>query len=319
MKKYVLLIICLTVALTTYAQTLVEHPFPTDSAVWYEYRSNSPYYPAPYYNCDIKYYYSGYDTINAMVYRPLYATSKCYCEQVYFQNPCSPGPYYSENQNTGVLLSVQDNKVYYKDQYSQFKLYDYNLGVNDTMHLSINTWDQYVLQCVLIDSIQTNTGYRKQWNLVITDGCYHTIIDTLKWTEGIGSDHGLLYQRELVLCNVYDVVDYSYTNCFVLNDILVLGDSIGACEATLIMDIKEESTPSLFNVYPNPATLSFTIQLGQNQAFTAQLYNTTGQLMDSFGSSGANLEIPRNNLPPGLYFVRVTAGNSINTRKLIFE
>lgn len=321
MLKRLLLFLCICQAWSIQAQTPVTHPFPTDSAVWYETRSSYDYHPLPMLNCSVKYFYNGSDTINGLVYKKLYKTQLCYCQQISFMAPCSfTGYQFTENVFSGHRLRTDSNRVYLLTEgfnQPEYVLYDYNLQVGDSFTTPLFNSNLIKLYCFAVDSTLTNTGYRKQWDFIIThSGLQWPNDDTLHWVEGITSSKGLFYEREICL-NGSDSYDQSRTQCFALGDTFVLGGGLASCEY-LLNDVTENNV-SQPTIFPNPATNSFTIQFPQPQKFTATLYNLTGEQVGSYVSSQSQLVIERNNMPAGLYFVRVGMGNNVFSRKIVLE
>lgn len=324
MLKRLLLLFSITLAATLNAQTVVTHPFPTDSAVWYESR-NTLFGPwGAIYTCNEKYFYNGVETMNNNVYHKVYSLGKCTCVNLDPQyNNCVGYPFYHDTSYTNILLRVDSNKVIIKEgSNSEFKLYDYNKTVGDTMiYQKTYFGDTIVLQCVLIDSTLTNIGYLKQWNFTMSQngfswGCP---FDTLKWIEGATSNHGVFYHWALDICNTVDQGDDSQTLCFAHRDTFILGGGLQTCEFPIIIGVDESTIQPEISIYPNPATNSFTIQLPQAQKFTVGLYNLIGQQVVSYIETQNQLVIERNNLPAGLYFVRIDNGNATITKKIIFE
>jgi hypothetical protein len=312
-----LLLICFLLSiLNTKAQTIVEHSFPTDSAAWYDYTSISQDDFWPFSNCDIKYYYNGYDTINNLVYNKVYATSNCFCEEVFFQYPCNgSGPFFNPGYLTRYLRCDSDRVYIKKGSVDEFVLYDYNIELGDTFYVPLQG-DVSSLVCVLIDSALTNTGYRKQWNFTFLDEwcSYDTI---LKWVEGATSNYGVFYDETLVDCNTTGVISNGQTNCFVYRDTLILGNSLSFCQYA-VSSVKEENNQPAISTFPNPATTEFTVRADNAQKLIVQLYNLTGQQLGSYSVAGNQLSIPRNNLPSGIYIAQVQIGKSISRHKIVF-
>lgn len=322
MKPFI--IACLLfITLGANAQSNVVHPFPTDSAAWYDYSSIEEDDFWPFYNCDTKYYLNGTDTVNGIVYHKVYATSKCYCVEVFFQYPCgSSAPNFTPDYFTGTLLRTDSNKVYAKrDTAPEFVLYDYNILLGDTFRAKNDSWiAPYVdFICVAIDSAITNTGYRKQWNFTeIPAEGWGCSLDTLKWIEGATSNLGLFYNKVLIECNTTGVVSYGNTNCFIHRDALVLGNNLPACEY-LVNSITDNPTQANISLFPNPTTADFTVKTNAStQNLTLQLYNSLGQQVASYSAASNQLTIPRNGLPNGVYIAQIQSGRGVARQKVLF-
>lgn len=86
------------------------------------------------------------------------------------------------------------------------------------------------------------------------------------------------------------------------------------------------ATLALMGVYPNPASRFHIVQyaIQQREQVTVELVDVQGkriaELVDQVQSAGVyNLEIQRKNLPAGVYLLKVRAGGSLATAKLIYE
>ena len=117
-------------------------------------------------------------------------------------------------------------------------------------------------------------------------------------------------------CNV--TVQFSFQNG-------ACGSLIPNC--TGIGDHLEQITgeSSEYKLYPNPTSHDFnaSITLEQSSDISIEVFNLLGQKIARFdhkGTVGENT-IPVNlqNCKPGIYFVKVKAGNSESTQKLIIE
>jgi hypothetical protein len=90
----------------------------------------------------------------------------------------------------------------------------------------------------------------------------------------------------------------------------------------------KEHAPGIFNgldVYPNPAEneVTISVDLKETENLSAYIYSAVGQQVSSEnikGFAGSNkIKMNIQNLATGIYFVKVKAGNSESTRKLIVE
>lgn len=76
------------------------------------------------------------------------------------------------------------------------------------------------------------------------------------------------------------------------------------------------------DLYPNPANTNFTIDLVAfaNNLVTIELYDVLGKRVANYGSIKTNqFNVNTNNLPAGVYFVRITSGQNAVTKKIILE
>ncbi len=75
-------------------------------------------------------------------------------------------------------------------------------------------------------------------------------------------------------------------------------------------------------VYPVPATDKVTIELANSGVpLTAhyQLFNTQGQIVYSFTSPGSIIQLSKNQLPEGIYLLKVQQGNTITSKLICFQ
>ena len=77
----------------------------------------------------------------------------------------------------------------------------------------------------------------------------------------------------------------------------------------------EENTMSL-RVYPNP--VSNTLYISNNADFTYSMYNNMGQEVAKGNAQGSQ-RINVNELPKGIYFLRITSGGQTNVQKIIVK
>ena len=77
----------------------------------------------------------------------------------------------------------------------------------------------------------------------------------------------------------------------------------------------EENTMSL-RVYPNP--VSNTLYISNNADFTYSMYNNMGQEVVKGNAQGSQ-RINVNELPKGIYFLRITSGGQTNVQKIIVK
>jgi len=69
-------------------------------------------------------------------------------------------------------------------------------------------------------------------------------------------------------------------------------------------------------IYPNPANNSVTVSAESAKIFSVQILDLTGRLLIRQSSQQGQLTIPVENLPNGLYLLKISSGNEILTKKL---
>ncbi len=80
-----------------------------------------------------------------------------------------------------------------------------------------------------------------------------------------------------------------------------------------ILGINENLNKNIFSIVPNPFISSTTIQtIGNLKNATLTIYNLYGQTLKQVNNiSGQTVSLSRDNLPSGLYFIRLTEENKI--------
>lgn len=100
---------------------------------------------------------------------------------------------------------------------------------------------------------------------------------------------------------------------------VIIDDVTWTCYNTLSNDDFDEN---LFNVYPNPTKNNeVTIRLNDtNEINSIQLFSITGQLIKVIKKpSSNNNKVIIDNIPSGVYFLKVQSDTAVNTKKLIVE
>lgn len=116
-------------------------------------------------------------------------------------------------------------------------------------------------------------------------------------------------------------VDNYYANSIVTH--AFPSSACGASVTTGLNAIKTEASQSL--VYPNPTHNNITVKINLTQVkdVTVDVYNALGQVVSSAklnGQMGENtINVNLNNANAGVYFVKIKAGTSESTKKLIVE
>jgi uncharacterized membrane protein len=82
-----------------------------------------------------------------------------------------------------------------------------------------------------------------------------------------------------------------------------------------IIDGVEDVINSLinFNVFPNPTTesINLKIETKNSQIFQANLYDSNGKLLENVNVINNQSQISMQNLPPAVYFLKVSKNNEI--------
>ena len=75
-----------------------------------------------------------------------------------------------------------------------------------------------------------------------------------------------------------------------------------------------------FIVYPNPANGDFRIKItGNLQPYTVELFNSSGNMLGRTSCDMETINVNRNDLPGGIYFVKLSMGSNTVVKKLIIQ
>lgn len=101
----------------------------------------------------------------------------------------------------------------------------------------------------------------------------------------------------------------------------VCGDAMNCSYGPAITSVHEwEEVSDLMTIYPNPATEYTEVRLNENlHGADFKLYDVHGKIIHSQKVNGTNVTLSRNTLPSGIYFIRITDGDKVQTSKLVFE
>jgi len=84
--------------------------------------------------------------------------------------------------------------------------------------------------------------------------------------------------------------------------------------------ISELEQQTMWNVYPNPATDKFTIQLDELKAQgKIEIFDLTGKLIYTQNINGKSTEINAKDFGAGIYFIKINQKEFITTKKIIIE
>lgn len=301
MKKSLLILAILILTFKfSNSQTNVYHPFPDANVTWvgtfwYNEGGSGPCVVDDDYNL----YIDGDTTIGIYTYHKLYKNG-------YVSSNCPPPGYYYFRQYWSAFR--QDNstrKIYLFENGNDTLAYDFNLNVGDTLPVNSFLYSGYMNIVESIDSILVGSEYRKRFRL---NNNYAALI------EGIGTTLGAFAPIVPFFESGNDLW------CVRINDQIAWTFSPGnGCSLTSIYE--NIVTENQILISPNPFSLSTTIQTSK------KLNNATLTIFDTFGRqvkqikslSGEKIIIQRDNLPDGLYYIRISQDNkTIRTDKLIF-
>ena len=317
MKKLLLSFCLLIISLSGFAQTNVYHPFP-DSAFWrVDYVYDDPWQYPYYVNNCFQYYIAGDTLINSYIHKKIFRSYVLYNVVSWTPPVNPPGP-----PDSGYVGALKDdsiaNKTFFvfKNTTTDSLLYDYNLIVGDTMKGFISPYPSiYDMVVLSIDSVLIKGQYRKKWNFA------HFNNDSTYFIEGIGSNAGLIEPL-----NTY-AIDFKYRYLVCVKDstgTLFTSSHSSAMGCNLIVSgTNEIDLINNCSIFPNPFTTSTTIQTSINlKSATLNIYNALGQEIKTINNiSGKEITLQRDNLPEGIYFIRLREDDKIiaNGKLIISE
>lgn len=296
MKKVVLILVMLnSFQHLCKAQTNVYHPFPDSNAMWnILFIANCFEFGSTQENYSIE--ISGDTLIDSLVYHKL---STPFLEEISSSDCGSSG---SPGFRGFIREDTVTRKVYYNPSgQNEYLLYDFNLEVGDTLEgwLASFNMPNTVQQ---IDSVLVGNNYRKRWRI---NDCYS--IDII---EGIGCTFGLI--KETVPC-ISDLPSYGLT-CFKQEGETLYPNTTTDCE--LITGIETHQLNNL--LYPNPATNTLTLNTDLKNA-QLKVLNAQGQLVYQSAIINSQSAIDVSQLSPGIYFLSISDGTQVVSKKFVKE
>lgn len=302
--KNLLLLILITYALPTKAQTSIYHPFPDSNAVWnvnYSLYWCNLFDP---FNEQYSYLIDGDTTINSTTYHkiisPFIEKTIPTCTS-YVNRSGYKGCIRQDTTLKQVYLIPGSNNV-------EEILYDFSLQVGDTLN-------GYLFQScpaivvISIDSILIDNSFRKRWWVMPT----FLESDSSSIIEGIGFSIGLFEYS----CIFIDGPTTLLT-CFRQNGNTLYPNFSTTCDIiTTNSNIPELN--STFSFYPNPFHSTATFNSNTLKA-KLKIYNTFGKIERIETIISHSITINRNGLSDGIYFYQLVNENGlIANGKFIIE
>lgn len=293
MKKQLLLLCVLSFSIVALkAQTNVYHPFPNDSMVWLQERATG-FTQFNFFIDEIM----GDTAIGSVSYKKMFRS-----------NTWSTSPYTSSTPLYSPALPVfysgawrQDipaKKVYsvYPGDTAEHILYDFNLSVGDTIHLSYydTVW------VTGIDSALVGGVYHRRFLLgntsCVSDNiCLSPLVEGLGFEEGPGNHY-------------YD--DFSGWGqqllCFSYQGTSIYPNASTPCELTLgISDLSGEKIN--ISLMPNPTLGVVNLSIGCTEKYSVEVTSDAGTLLyqkkdEQFSGSVVDLS----GYAPGVYLISIT-------------
>jgi hypothetical protein len=207
------------------------------------------------------------------------------------------------------LLREDSNRVYYISPYGNGEglLYDFNLKAGDTTHI-ISEWlpEPREFVCESVDSIIYNGITHKRWNF------YYPLEP---WIEEIGSVEGPLYSGASGY--VFDL--YFSLLCFHRNDtLLYMEPGVSGCYFTNV-GFNELNASYDVKISPNPISKGQILNVKMESGIKGiELFTSVGtqtKISPEINNKSAMIRV--DDLPAGIYFMRLTNQNQIHINKKI--
>ena len=271
--------------LIAYAQSYI--PFPTDTATWTYHTYNSAF---NVHDC-VNFYMEGDTLINGKSYKKMYG----------------------DITNIRYIREDSTKKVYmafdcpYPCDTIETILYDFNLQLNDTFRVKdYDTSNYYKVVVSNIDSILTNTGYRKRLRIDPLNFDWEISCNEIHyWIEGIGCASQLLYS-EFIGGSGNGCEAYSWLNNFQVNNDTMYIDTSFDCSTVGIEDVILKTKN--INIFPNPITDVSIFEINNfsvNYNFL-EIYNLLGEKVKSINVRGeGKVYLTRKDFNSGCFIYRV--------------
>jgi hypothetical protein len=211
----------------------------------------------------------------------------------------------------GNLYFIEDSNRVFLGSLSNKKLFmDFNLNVNDSFKLYVNT---SICQTGVVDftvtqkdSVLMGGRMRKQMVLRSNTSCRPS--KALRWIEGLGDfNHGGIrpdYTADCISTND------TRLNCFYDNGVSVYSLS---CSVTGTSELETNS----FQLFPNPTRNELKVK-GEFKKLDYRIFSIQGKLVLT-GTLFQNQQISLEQLKSGLYTIQLDLGNEFYTQKLVKE
>jgi hypothetical protein len=298
MKK-ILLILSLYVFICNSLSAQTYTPFPENIAVWDIYEQpgpDGPFFPELYH----RYTMTGDTVINGISYNKVYYST-------YSKQYNVPIKVVKQGYCFAIRQDIPNKKVYrtlvVNNTTIDTLLYDFDLNVGDTVPETYTTSHVIAPQTVeAIDSIIFHGRQYKRLKLKYAIGFGAALI------EGVGSPNGLIEPH------------FGFFEAGpVLKDFCNSDHS--DCSVPLALKIEEvDHSDLLMNAYPNPfsdeTTLNFTTEQPMRKAV---LYNILGKEIQIFNCTSKQLVIQKGELKNGIYFLKITNGDDVMTKRIIVQ
>lgn len=295
MVKRIYLFILLLIGLNLPISAQIHLPFPDSTASWKMVYSciQDPYFPP---SVGLMYYSTNGDTVlSGISYRILY------------------------NENSGVgFFRIDSSRVFFKNlsfdisqcgfaDTNEVLLYDFNLGIGDSIKNFDDGAVSYYLKVVSIDSVIINSNNLRRWSFIASNPYFFEE----KWIEGIGSDIGFFTYyfpfecSQTLACFNEGGLDYPVN----------LGGAT-SCETVGMSDVKHISD---FEIFPNPGSGNVILKLKKQISEWAfiKIYDNMGQLVMQHAISDNATSIDLSGHKEGMYIIEVFVNDNITYERFL--
>lgn len=307
MKTILLSFVIILFAISALAQPY--RSFPTRDAVWTEYQYIS-YGSSHFESNDYQNIIDGDTVINEMTYHKIYRSGKRY----YHVSNSGSTSYYQNNYQGCIREdNLKHVYLYLNKDAQEYLLYDFNLGLGDTLSNNLYGMSMLIafdpsikLIVKAIDSVIVGGDYHKRYWI---DSRY-----PLQLIEGVGSSDGLL---EKFVCWP------SYTSglvCF-KQDHLDAYPSGQVCDL-VSYGIEEIASEQKIHLFPNPSNGTFAINFMDEAHENAilRISDQLGQTVYEKKLSGdKSHQINVGKIAAGIYFLCIQSEKQAYLMKLIIK
>ena len=225
---------------------------------------------------------------------------------------------------------------------TEFLLYDFNIGIEDTMEIAAfeEHFNDYGAPGIYVYEISLYNGDYSETTTTLSDNSTRKTLkvellnlpqeailyemNLLEWVEGVGNMDGTFTVARTSLGFAWEGT-MMWLLCYEQNGSTLLSRS--GFDLDLNYDCYyhvgiEETLILEGNIYPNPTNGLLHIDLsGQEESLSKQvsIYSVTGQIIDSYVFNSHNFEINLQDYPSGIYIIKVTDETGIVLQEKIIK
>jgi hypothetical protein len=215
----------------------------------------------------------------------------------------------------GCIREDSDHRVYFlrKQDTIERMLYDFNVQAGDTIY-AWNFW---------LNKAEIHHVYGIDSAFVYDRWIKRILLDVYYWYEGIGDVRGVLYtEAGFSVGNGWWLQCYYDEGILKYQNPILYWSSLGCYANNIYLGYINKGSSEL-RIYPSPFSVYTTIEymLKEPAAVGLRIYNQQGELVQTIEQNqAAGLNKNRwepENLPNGIYYLRLTTADQIATAKVI--